>query len=139
MIRKSDELFSERFSDKRLYYIFYMLFATNVLVNMDHGTIPACIQEVKTSYSINNMQLGSLGTVVYAGLSLGSAIGTKLFKKTDTIKYILTLSLASNAICLIFFALNKNYTIGMFLRLLSGFFQVFTIIITPVWADAFGS
>lgn len=122
-----------------MYRIFFVLFAANILVNMDHGTLPACVPEVKKSYSITNIAFGSLGTAVYAGLSFGSILGSRIYQKTDTVKYILSISLAANGICLILFTINKSFTLGLTLRFLSGIFQIFTIIITPVWADAFGS
>ena len=47
MVIKVDELFVERFPDNELYKVFMLLFACNVVINMDHGTLPACVEQVK--------------------------------------------------------------------------------------------
>lgn len=49
------------------------------MVNVDHGSLPGCTEEVKTKLDIHNFGFGSLGTAVYFGLSIGSALGTKAY------------------------------------------------------------
>ena len=44
-----------------------------------------------------------------------------------------------NAMCLVGFTLTSDYNFNLALRFLTGVFQVFISIFTPVWADAFGS
>ena len=80
-----------------------------------------------------------LGTFVYLGLSIGSLIGAKLFTYASCIKYILSVSLIFSAITLIIFSMTSNFELGLTMRLLAGFFEVFITIFTPVWADTFGS
>ena len=83
MSDRIDAMFTVEYPDRGLYKVFILLFVCNVMVNIDHGTLPGCVEEVKAKLSINNMGFGSLGTSVYAGLSLGSALGTKLYQKTN--------------------------------------------------------
>lgn len=83
MNEKIDELFTLEYPDRDLYKVFILLFVCNVMVNIDHGTLPACVPEVEKKLGIENVGFGSLGTSVYAGLSVGSLLGTKLYQKTD--------------------------------------------------------
>jgi len=80
-----------------------------------------------------------LGTFVYLGLSIGSLIGAKVFTYTSYIKSIISVSLIFSAITLIIFSMTTNFELGLTMRLLAGFFEVFITIFTPVWADTFGS
>jgi len=90
-------------------------------------------------FKADNFMFGALGTAVYAGLTVGSAIGTKAYQNSRNIQQILSGSLILNAICLVLFTFTNNYKFNLFLRFLTGIFQVFISIFTPVWADAFGS
>ena len=116
-----------------------LLFACNVLVNVDHGTLPGCVEEVKSKLKIENVGFGSLGTAVYAGLTVGSAMGTKIYQKTTWIKVLLAVSMSFNGIFLISFALTSTLWANLFIRFLTGMFQVYICIFTPVWADTYGS
>jgi hypothetical protein len=80
-----------------------------------------------------------LGTFVYLGLSIGSLIGAKVFTYTSYIKSILSVSLIFSAVTLVIFSITTNFKLGLAMRLLAGFFEVFITIFTPVWADTFGS
>jgi predicted MFS family arabinose efflux permease len=82
---------------------------------------------------------GALGTAVYAGLTVGSAAGTKLYASTKGVKHILAGSLALNAVALVAFTISRDLTVNLFVRFCTGVVQVFICIFTPVWADAFGS
>ena len=44
----------------------------NMLVNFDHGIVPAATKEIKSDLNLDNIQLGLLGSVVYCGLLVGS-------------------------------------------------------------------
>jgi hypothetical protein len=52
MSNKIDELFSVEYPDANLYKVFILLFLCNTLVNVDHGTLPACVEEVKKKLKI---------------------------------------------------------------------------------------
>jgi len=42
-----------------------------MLVNVDHGAIPAATKVLKDELSLNNKQLGSLGSIVFIGIVTG--------------------------------------------------------------------
>lgn len=41
------------------------------MINVDHGILPACTQEVKDDLGLDNANLGLLGSLVYLGLVIG--------------------------------------------------------------------
>ena len=59
------------FRRKTRYFIFVILVLTNLIVNMDHGTIPAATSEIKYDLNINDDTLGIFGSLVYFGNLLG--------------------------------------------------------------------
>lgn len=45
--------------------VFVVICVTNILVNVDHGCIPACTVTIKRDLDLDNASLGVLGAVVY--------------------------------------------------------------------------
>jgi hypothetical protein len=45
-----------------------------LLINVDHGVIPAGAIVIKESLRLNNTEYGSLGSVVFAGLTIGKPL-----------------------------------------------------------------
>lgn len=54
-------------------------------MNVDHGTIPGCAQDIMKKFNADNFMFGAIGTAVYAGLTVGSAIGTKAYQNSKNI------------------------------------------------------
>ena len=48
-----------------------MICFTNLMINLDHGILPACTAEVREDIGISNLDLGILGSLVYLGQVLG--------------------------------------------------------------------
>ena len=117
-----DEEFSKEFSDKMLFRIFLLNFICSVSVNADHGTLPGCSDEVKAKMGIENTGFGALGTIVYTGITIGSALAAKQFSNSQNIKKVLLGSLAMNGLFLILFTLSSNFMINMFIRFCTGVF-----------------
>lgn len=59
-----------RWSSIKLIYA--LLFFCNLLINIDHGTIPAATLNLKIDLGIDNVALGFLGSLVFLGLTLGN-------------------------------------------------------------------
>lgn len=55
-----------------LTFMFCIIFVTNLMINVDHGILPACTKEVKRDLDLDNANLGLLGSLVYVGLVLGN-------------------------------------------------------------------
>lgn len=54
--------------------IYYVCLLTCVVVNMDHGVIPACTWELKSQLQVDDLFIGILGSLVFAGLMIGSIV-----------------------------------------------------------------
>ena len=139
VIEMIDEEFSKAYKEEHLQMVFVLVFFSSLIVNIDHGSLPACSEEVKQKMGIENFGFGSLGTLVYFGLTVGSIFGTKVYSNTKYIKYVLTTSLVCLGLVLVLFTISQNYKINIFLRFLTGFSEVFVSIYAPVWADAFAT
>lgn len=59
------------FSRKIRYFIFIILVLVNILVNMDHGTIPGATDEIKMDLNIDKGILGLFGSFVFLGNLIG--------------------------------------------------------------------
>ena len=119
--------------------VFVLIFLSNVFCNVDHGTLPGCSIQIKESVGINDVQFGTLGSVVYGGIVVGSVVATGIFSRSSWIKPIIVLTLSLNAGALFVFTLLKEFIIMAMLRFMIGFFQVFICIYMPVWADTFAN
>jgi MFS family permease len=109
----------------------------NLVINLDHGILPACTQEIKRDLKIDEFKLGLLGSVVYVGLMLGSITSGPLLQ-TYSSKKIIAGSTLGNIISLFIFPMTDNFFLLCLSRGLVGFFQVFAVIYFPVWVDTYG-
>lgn len=119
---------------RNIVFILYLL--SNILISMDHGSIPASINELRqlTNY---DQSIGLFGSLVYFGNILGSMI---FFTYINTLnrKTLLLISLFGNSICLFTFVLIENIPFLFFNRILVGMLQAYITIYMPVWCNQFG-
>ena len=80
--------------------MFMIIFVSNILINVDHGSLAGCSVELKKDLKMNDVQYGILGAVAYCGILLGSLVATGLFNNESLIKCTLFGSLFFNALCL---------------------------------------
>lgn len=73
--RKAEGEFHKIYDQKKVKLIYGLLFFCNLLINVDHGTIPASTVYLKKDLGIDNVALGFLGSVVYLGLTFGKHLG----------------------------------------------------------------
>ena len=116
----------------------YALFLANLFFNVDMGILPAGSTAIKKDFKLDNAQFGSLGSVVYFGQTLGSALSSVVLRSCNP-KYVLIVCITLNIISLIVFTLTDIFPILMVCRMLTGVFQIFFGIYQPVWADVYGS
>jgi predicted MFS family arabinose efflux permease len=131
--------FQSNFDRSVIYSLFFLVFFSNIMINIDHGTLPGSTKHIEKYLGIGDFGFGILGSVVYAGLTLGSAWATIIFNRGEWIKPALAISLFMNSVCLYAFTVSNNFFISCLVRGLIGFFQVFVCIFYPVWADAYGN
>jgi hypothetical protein len=54
----------------------YIQFFAYLFINVDMGILPAGSTKIKNELNIENSQFGALGSVVYLGQTIGSAMAT---------------------------------------------------------------
>ena len=86
--------FSKFYDKKFVWWVFTLVFISNVLINVDHGTLPGCSIEIQNSLGMDYAEFGTLGSIVYAGLVPGSIVATIVFEKSHYIKGIMFSTLA---------------------------------------------
>ena len=133
------KLYSYRrpYSKYRRKLIFILICFINILINCDHGAIPAGTKELKEAKNLSNMQLGSIGSLVYLGLVLGSISGGYIFS-TYSSKWVVINSLIATCAFLYFFTVSNYWNTMALCRVGCGFFQVFCYIYFPIWVDQYG-
>ena len=91
----------KQLSPKSRNIVFILYLISNILISMDHGSIPASINELRqiTSY---DQSIGLFGSLVYFGNIIGSMI---FFSYINTFnrKILLLISLLGNSVCLFTF------------------------------------
>lgn len=131
--------FYKMYSPGVIRTIFFTVFLSNVFINIDHGTLPGCSNQIKEDLNMNDFQFGILGSIVYGGLTLGAGVATGIYSDAKRAKSALIFTLVMNSLCIIVFPFSKSFYIDAGLRFGIGFFQVFSCIYMPVWADAFAN
>ena len=133
------KLYSYRrpYSKYRRKLIFILICFINILINCDHGAIPAGTKELKDAKNLSNMQLGSIGSLVYLGLIMGSISGGYIFSSYSS-KWVIINSLIFTCIFLYFFTVSAYWEAMALCRIGCGFFQVFCYIYFPIWVDQYG-
>lgn len=112
------------------YTIFFIILFTNLIINMDHGTIPAATSEIKNNLQIDDSSLGVFGSLVYLGNILGKIfflLGALIFMgcmRNINRKYMIIISLIMIVFLLCMFAIISNVYILYLNRTLTGIFQV---------------
>jgi MFS transporter, Spinster family, sphingosine-1-phosphate transporter len=117
--------------------IFILLTFTNIMINFDHGAIPASSTNLMRELNLDSLSLGILGSLVFLGLTFGASAAGFLFS-TYAPKWIVTLSLFSSSFFLYLFTQGTTLLTLSLYRFLCGFSQVFSMIYFPVWVDQFG-
>lgn len=102
--------------------MFFLIFYTNILINVDHGSLPGCSNQFKDDLDISDFKFGVIGSVVFGGLTFGSVFATAIFQKSAWIKPTLVGTITLNGIALYAFTLTDNFYLDTFLRIMIGFF-----------------
>ena len=61
-------------NDRYIFYFLMVQFFANLFVNIDMGILPAGSVKIKEELKIENTRFGFLGSVVYFGQTIGSAL-----------------------------------------------------------------
>ena len=99
---------------------FGLLFWISMCLNLDHGALPSSSPNIKKSLKLTDTELGTLLSLNFFGLFIGSITAVELFSRFK-FKHILVMSYLGNAIGLALFAFSKDYPLQCFARFFSGF------------------
>ena len=130
--------FNDFYNRKIICSVFSLVFICNILINVDHGSLPGCHEQIKTKLDTDNFGFGVLGSIVYVGLIFGSLVASGLFSKGKWIKPTLIGSLIFTGFFYWCFTLPTNFLLMVFIRGAIGFFQIFLCIFIAVWIDTYG-
>ena len=64
---------------KKKVLVFAVLFLTMYVSRTDQGILPALNSTLKKEFGMSNIELGSLGSMVYFGAFVGSMVAIPLF------------------------------------------------------------
>lgn len=103
--------------------IFLLIFYLNILVNVDHGAIPAATTVLKRELNLDNVALGTIGSIVYLGLVLGALSAGPIFSSYSS-KWIICMSLLISCFFLYLFTVVDTELPLTISRVGCGFFQV---------------
>ena len=126
-----------KIDSKKRTQVFVLLALLNIVLNMDHGTIPASSNEIMAELKIQETTLGSFGSLVYLGCLIGSLFLVKLIDSTNR-KTLSILSTLFNAALIFSFTKIDNVPFLFFNRIMVGVMQSYLTIYMPVWIDQFG-
>ena len=121
-----------------MYFLFTVILLVNMLINFDHGVLPAAAMVIKEDLTLTNAQLGWLGSIVFLGLAIGSIAASYIFENCNSKRVLITILIANIAFISLF-AFSKIYSLLMISRFAMGSVQVFVSIYYPVWVEAFGT
>lgn len=107
--------FSSKTNVLVLLYIFYL----DILINIDHGAIPAGISDMSKDLDMEAEKLGLLGSMVFFGLFLGSLSASVFFYRISY-KTLIGLSLIVNGFSLGFLTWRTDFLTMCISRLLTG-------------------
>ena len=121
----------------RRWILFFLFAIINLLMNFDHGTIPAATEQIRSFLNLSDSQLGLFGSFVFAGVIIGSLISMTVINICNR-KYILMICLILCGISLFIFTITKAYVLLCIDRVIIGVFQAFISIYLPLWCEQFG-
>jgi MFS family permease len=119
------------------WFLFFLFAMLNLLMNFDHGTVPAATEQLKNYLNLSDSELGLFGSLVFIGVIIGSLISLSIIN-TFNRKYILLLFLMLCGLFLILFTKTKHYILLCIDRIIIGIFQAFISIYLPLWCEQFG-
>ena len=108
--------------DPKIIQIFvFVQFFANLFVNIDMGILPAGSTKIKEELGITNQDFGFLGSIVYFGQTIGSALATGVLQSCNP-KLVLGTCLSLNIGTLILFTLSDWYGLLVLCRMCTGLF-----------------
>lgn len=110
---------------------------TNILINLDHGILPACTVPMQETYDMDEAELGILGSIVYLGISIMGMFAGRLYQHLNS-KWLTVAALVVLEISLLLFVFIQHKAAAYATRFITGVCQVFLLVYYPIWIDKHG-
>ena len=119
----------------QLINVFFAI--SNIMMNFDHGAIPAALIEMKDELKFSKSEMGSLGSYVYLGFVIGSIVHMTVLTNKFSDKTILCMAFICNGVGAQAYIYFWNYYALSVARFISGFGQILLSIYNPLFVDTF--
>lgn len=119
------------------YSLYVLLILCSVIVNLDHGTIPAATREIRRDFDVNIRTVGFFGSMTYLGTGFAALALATMFSFIN-IKLTLTLAMLLHGIFLLTFTFVHSTVYLNISRFLVGMAQACISIYLPVWINQYG-
>lgn len=126
------------FSPSMVALVFAYIFFLDVLINVDHGAVPAALSDISEDLGMDETKMGVMGSMVFFGLFIGS-ISASFILYVFQHKTIIWMSLCLNGASLWIFTMESNFIYMCISRILTGFSQIFITIYIPIYIDAYAT
>lgn len=126
--------YSNKINKLVLVYIFYL----DILVNIDHGAMPAALSDISKDLEMATAKLGLMGSMVFFGLFIGS-LSASVFFYRFSYKSIIGWSLIVNGISLGALTYKTNFILMCLSRLVTGWSQIFLTIYFPIYINCYST
>ena len=116
----SVDVFDLGYSKPITTMVLRFVFFFSIMINTDHGALPAGIKQMQDELELDTLQLGNFGSLVFFGLAIGSVCAT-LIVSLFTWKQMLGITFLGNCMGLFLFGISHDYLVLCFARFFSGF------------------
>lgn len=103
--------------------IFLLIFFINILINVDHGALPAGAKTLQEELGLDQTSFGAIGSLVYLGLVLGAISAGPIFSSYSS-KWVIVVSIIISSFFLYMFTVSETVFPLALSRIGCGFFQV---------------
>ena len=122
---------------KSRYLMFVIFLGLSFSQSMDQGAVAGNTKEIKRHFHIDDLRLGTLGSIVFIGNTIGCILTFCLINRINR-KYLMLIASTITCINYFIFTQIKFYPLILLCRFLSGMTQSYNAIYLPVWCDQFG-
>ena len=122
---------------KSRYLMFVIFLGLSFSQSMDQGAVAGNTKEIKRHFHIDDLRLGTLGSIVFIGNTIGCILTFCLINRVNR-KYLMLIASTITCINYFIFTQIKFYPLILLCRFLSGMTQSYNAIYLPVWCDQFG-
>lgn len=119
------------------YFVFVFFLTLTFSQSMDQGALSGNTKDLKHYFHINDGLLGTLGSIVFIGNTIGCILTFTLINRINR-KYILLGASAITTVCAFTISQSRSFYLVLACRLISGATQAFCGIYSPVWIDQYG-